>query len=123
MAGPSSQRAPAAPSLERLQQVVDALHEGVAILDGDGVVDFINPSGQQILSVPAGDVLGGKLLDFRWEIVDRAGHPLPREAHPALRVLQTGVAEPTTIVGLRSPTVEDKGTVWVEVTARPLQIS
>jgi len=121
MSTSEKQRAPEALSLERLAQVVDALHEGVAILNAEGVVDFINPSGEQILRVPAGEVLGWRLLDFRWEIVDRDGHPLPREAHPALRVLETGVAEPTVVVGLRAPAVEGMGTVWVEVTARPLQ--
>ena len=121
MAHSSSSRAREALSLERLMQVVDALHEGVAILNADGVVDFVNASGEEILHVPAGDVLGWKLLDFRWEIVDREGRPLPREAHPALRVLETGEPHPTTVVGMRAPSVDGMGTVWVEVTAQPLQ--
>lgn len=114
-------RAPEALSLERLKQVVDALHEGVAILNAEGVVDFINPSGEQIFHFPAGELVGWKALDFEWEIVDRDGRPLPREAHPALRVLETGEPQPTTVLGFRAPSVEGMGTVWVEVTSRPLQ--
>lgn len=118
MSGPSIPRVPEALTFERLKHVVAALHEGVAILDAEGFVDFINPSGEAILGVPSGDVLGWKLSDFRWEIVDQDGGSLPREAHPALRVLATGEPQSTTVLGMRSPAVA--GTVWVEVSARPL---
>ncbi|GMV04411.1 MAG: hypothetical protein AMXMBFR53_06920 [Gemmatimonadota bacterium] len=112
-------RSPEALTLERLRQVVDVLEEGVAILGADGVVEFINASGEEILGVPAGQLLGWKLLDFRWEIVDENGAPLRREDLPPLKVLRTGVPEGPIIVGMTSPAVEEMR--WVEVSARPLQ--
>ena len=114
----SPPRSPEAPTLARLQQVVDILEEGVAILGADGVVEFINPSGEAILHVPAGQLLGWRLLDFRWEIVDEVGAPLPRTALPPLKVLETGEPHEMMVVGMTSPAVPE--VCWVEVSARPL---
>ncbi|MDP2956286.1 MAG: PAS domain-containing sensor histidine kinase [Longimicrobiales bacterium] len=119
MADPVAPRSPEALTLERLRQVVDVLEEGVAILGADGVVEFINPAGEEILGVPAGELLGWKPLDFRWEMVDSAGRPLDREAHPILRVLATGKPHPPVVVGMTSPLVPEPR--WIEVSAQPIR--
>lgn len=96
------------------------LEEGVAILGADGVVEFVNASGEGILGVPAGELLGWNVLDFRWEISDAEGRPLAREALPSLRVLATGMPHPPMVVGMTSPAVPEPK--WIEVSARPLQL-
>ncbi len=96
------------------------LEEGVAILGTDGVVEFVNASGEGILGVTAGELLGWNVLDFRWEISDAEGRPLAREALPSLRVLATGMPHPPMVVGMISPAVPEPK--WIEVSARPLQL-
>lgn len=112
-------RSPGTLTLARLRQVVDILEEGVAILGADGVVEFVNPAGEAILGVPSGELRGGRLLDFRWEITDEHGAPLPRESLPPVKVLASGVPEGPVVVGMTSPAVA--AVRWVEVRARPLE--
>lgn len=110
---------PGALSPARLRQVVDSLEEGVAILDAHGVIEFINARGQEILRVPALEMLGHRLVDFRWEIIGADETPLPREDHPALKAVATGKPQARTVLGMRTPAVDGE-TVWVEVSATPM---
>lgn len=114
----TERRATQSLDLGRLRRLLDVLEEGVAVLGPDGVLEYLNPSGERILGVAARDLLGWKLLAFRWEIVDAEGRPLPRESLPPLGVLATGEPQGPMIVGMSSPAVPDVR--WVEVSARPL---
>jgi PAS domain S-box-containing protein len=118
MSDTQGRRAPEPLTIDRLRQLLDALEEGVSVLGPEGVVEYVNPSGERILGVSADELLGWKLIDFRWEIVDEAGRPLPRESLPPLRVITTGEPQGPMIVGMSSPAVS--GVRWVEVSARPL---
>jgi PAS domain S-box-containing protein len=119
MVDPAVLRPPEAPTLDRLREVLDVLEEGVAILGPDGVVEYVNPSGERILRLAPGEVLGCRLMDFRWEIVDLEGRPLPRESLPTLRALETGEPVGPRVVGMTSNAVPELA--WVEVSARPLR--
>jgi len=119
MPDPEVLRLPEAPTLGRLREVLDVLEEGVAILGPDGVVEYVNPSGERILSLAPGEILGCRLTDFRWEVVDVEGRPLPRETLPTLRALETGEPVGPMVVGFTSNAVPELA--WVEVSARPLR--
>lgn len=118
MNDPAVLRPPAALTPALLREVLDALEDGVAILGRDGVVDYVNPSGERILSLEPGEVLGCRLLDFRWEIVDLEGSTLPRESLPTLRAMETGEPAGPVVVGMTSNAVPELE--WVEVSTRPL---
>ena len=102
----------------RLFEVVNALEEGFAVLDAEGIVQFMNPAVARALSVDPDEILGWPLVDFPWEIQDSDGEPLPKEEHPSLRALAEGVATTPRVLGVTAPTVD--GILWLEVTARPL---
>lgn len=102
----------------RLFEVVNALDEGFAVLDAQGIVQFMNPAVARALSVDPEEILGWNLLDFPWEIQGPDGEPLSKEEHPSLRALTEGVATTPRVLGVTAPTIE--GTLWLEVTARPL---
>ncbi|MHB1192161.1 MAG: PAS domain-containing sensor histidine kinase [Longimicrobiales bacterium] len=119
MSDPAVIRPPKAPTLGRLRQVLDALEEGVAILGPDGVVEYVNRAGEQILRLAPGEVLGCRLVDFRWELVDVEGDSLPKEALPALRTLASGEPAGPMVVGMTSNAVPELA--WIEVSAWPLR--
>ena len=102
----------------RLFEVVNALEEGFAVLDAKGIVQFMNPAVATALCVDPDEILGWPLVDFPWEIQDSDGEPLTREQHPSLRALAEGVATTPRVLGVTAPTID--GTLWLEVTARPL---
>jgi hypothetical protein len=118
MSDPAVIRPPKAPTLGRLRQVLDALEEGVAILGPDGVVEYVNRSGEQILHLAPGEVLGCRLVDFRWELVDLEGRSLPKEALPTLRTLASGEPAGPMVVGMTSNAVPEMA--WIEASAWPL---
>lgn len=119
MSEPAVLRPPGALTSERLRDVLDVLEEGVAVLGPDGVVDYVNPSGERILRLAPGEVLGCRLIDFRWGIVDLEGNPLPRESLPTLSAMETGEPAGPVVVGMTSNAVPELA--WVEVSARPLR--
>lgn len=104
---------------ERLRDAFDALDEGIAVLDAEGVIEFANRTALRTLNVEAEEVLGWKLLDLRWEIFDQRGESIPREQHPALTVLETGEPEPPRVMGVRAPALPEP--IWVEAGSRPIR--
>jgi len=102
----------------RLFEVVNTLEEGFAVLDAAGVVQFMNPAVARVFSVDPDEILGWPLVEFPWEIQSADGEPLPKEEHPSVLALTEGVATTPRVLGVTAPTIE--GTVWLEVTARPL---
>lgn len=108
----------AAPFVLDLRSALDALDEGIAILDAEGVVRFANRTALKVLNIDEEELVGWPLLEFEWEIVDEDGRPLPRESHPALAVLRGEPPPPPTVMGVRTPLLDE--ILWVEVTSRPL---
>lgn len=119
MTDPAVLRPPAALSPEGLREVLDTLDEGIAILGPDGIVDYMNPSGERILNLQPGEMLGCRLLDFRWEIVDLEGAELARESLATLRAMETGEPGGPVVVGMTSNAVPELA--WVEVSTRALR--
>ncbi len=79
----------------------------------------MNPAGERILNLQPGEMLGSRLMDFRWEIVDLEGNELPRESLVTLRAMETGEPAGPVVVGMTSNAVPELA--WVEVTTRPLR--
>ena len=98
--------------------VVDVLREGIAIVSASGVVEMLNPSGERILGVRAGQFIGRRLLDWPWRMVDEDGGDMPREAHPVLVALHTRRPQAEVVLGVRR--ADDNAPIWIAVNARPL---
>ena len=98
---------------------MEALNEGVAVVGADATILTVNPSAEQILGVRSRDVVGRRLLDWPWRTYLEDGSVLPREDHPALVALRTGVAQAELVLSIERG--DRSGThVWVAVNARPL---
>jgi PAS domain S-box-containing protein len=100
------------------QAIVEVLGEGIAIVAANGTIELLNPSGERILGTSAREVVGRRLLDLRWLLVDEDGGEMPWEAHPAFVALHTGRAQAEVVLGVRR--AMDDAYIWIAVNARPL---
>jgi PAS domain S-box-containing protein len=118
MPTPDSGPPSSASALERYSATVGILGDGVAVLDAGGVVRSLNPAGERLLQVSAEQLVGRKLLDTPWTILNEDGSSRAREDHPAFVALRTREPQFDARVGL----VRRNGDVaWIAVTAVPLE--
>jgi PAS domain S-box-containing protein len=103
----------------RLNEVVDALEEGFAVLDRHGGIQFLNAAAVRMLDVDLDAVLGAPLMDLAWEIQGPDGEVIPKHEHPSLAALVDGRAHGPEIIGVSFEHLDE--TLWLEVTARPLR--
>jgi PAS domain S-box-containing protein len=100
------------------QAVVEVLDEGIAIIARDATVELLNPSGERLLGLRAVDVVGRRMLEWPWHMIDEDGGELPLEAHPALVALHTRRPQGDVILGVRRADTGEP--IWLAVNARPL---
>ena len=100
--------------------ILSVIPAGVTVIDADGVIIAVNPGAEQIMGVKARDVVGMRFLDIPWRSLDEHGQHVPREHHPAIRALESGVAQEGRIIGFQrhrdSPAIS-----WVMVDSRPIR--
>ncbi|WP_052666774.1 putative bifunctional diguanylate cyclase/phosphodiesterase [Nitriliruptor alkaliphilus] len=56
-------QAVASASESRFRSLVEHAADGIAVLDADGTVEFTTPSVEQMLELPAGSLIGSRVLD------------------------------------------------------------
>jgi diguanylate cyclase (GGDEF)-like protein/PAS domain S-box-containing protein len=92
--------------------VLDALHEGVLMIDRLGRVLAANPAAQRILD-PAGDDLGGgNIANPDWQTTHEDGSPMALEEFPVSITLASGDPCSDRVLGLRRP---DGTQTWISV--------
>ena len=92
--------------------VLNALHEGVLMVDRLGRVLAANPAAQRILDPDGDDLTGGSIADPAWQAVKEDGSPLSVEEFPASVTLATGQPRSNEIMGLYRP---DGTHTWISV--------
>ena len=101
-----------AESEARHSVVLDALQEGVLLIDRLGRVLAANPAAQRILD-PDGDALiGGSIADPGWQATYEDGSPIPIEEFPVSITLATGEPCSDRILGLYRP---DGTHTWISI--------
>ena len=79
-----------AASLQRSQQILDNVADGIYGLDTGLRATFVNPAAERVLGYREGDLLGRNLHETLHRLPD--GSLCPPELCPAVRALHTGVA-------------------------------
>jgi len=103
--------------LKRKHEVVmDALQEGVMLLDSAGNILTANPACTRILGLARDEITGRSSMDPRWVAIHEDGNPCAAEDFPANRALRSGEGESGVIIGLRNP---DGQVVWLSVNSSP----
>src|SRR4051795_692842 len=102
-------------SEERHSLVLDALHEGVLMVDRLGRVLAANPAAQRILD-PDGDALTGHSIAAQpWQSTHEDGSPMSVEELPVSITLATGESCSDRILGLQRP---DSSHTWISVSTQ-----
>ena len=102
----------------RLQTVVDALDEGVVVLDARGQPEWVNPAARHILGLPPDGLLphyADRIIAFPMCDVD--GTPLGHTQRLFMRTLATGASIRNQIVGYDRP---DGVRRWLSASCRLL---
>ncbi|MCR1899794.1 sigma 54-interacting transcriptional regulator [Irregularibacter muris] len=70
---------------QQLRTILDRLHEGVCVIDEDGIVTFWNNSAERVYGVEAEELLGKKLSDYfptaLLDMVIKSGEPVENVTH------------------------------------------
>ena len=101
----------------RYRSVVNALDEGVVVIDASGFLRTGNASAERILGVPGEELTGRTLRDKQWRTIREDGSPFPPEQYPAAITLDTGEPCAGVVMGIYRP---DGQLRWVEINSRPL---
>ncbi|MEO5818510.1 MAG: PAS domain S-box protein [Gemmatimonadaceae bacterium] len=100
-----------------MESILEALAEGVAILDADGVIQAVNEAAERILGAPRAVMLGAALLDLPWVAYEGDGRLLERAKHPIIAALRTGEDQPERLLIYPHPSGKS---LTVAAAARPL---
>ena len=102
----------------RYRAVVNALDEGVILIDAQGVVRTGNDSAERILGLSIKELVGRSLNDTRWQIIYEDGAPFATEDYPAAVTLRTGDPCSGVVMGVYMP---DGKRRWIDVNSRAIK--
>ena len=99
------------------QTIVDALQEGVGVLDVAGRVLACNQAAATILRRSRSELLGQPTLALELEPIREDGELLAHDEFPSAVAVRTGNPVRAMVVGIR---VREEGTRWLSVSATPM---
>ncbi len=104
-------------SEERYRILLDAMAEGVILLDAGGRAQTCNPGAERILELPAEDLLGRGPVWPGWRALCADGRPCTAEEWPVNVTLRTGQPVHNQMVGVRRL---DGWLRWLTLNTRPV---
>lgn len=105
---------------ERLALILETMAEGVCILDVAGNVTYANPMAQTILGVQKHELLSRLYNDSKWKNLRLDGTVLPREEHPMMIMLRTGLPVYDQEIGIQPP---GKERFYISINGAPIRNS
>jgi two-component system sensor histidine kinase/response regulator len=103
---------------QRMEALLKALSEGIAIVDAAGVVTSFNDAAETILGLRRKHLIGSVLLELPWTAFEENGSEMERTAHPIIAALRSGEAQPERVLHFSR---HDGRVVWIATAARPLR--
>ncbi|HWD38885.1 MAG TPA: diguanylate cyclase, partial [Fimbriimonas sp.] len=100
----------------RFQAALEALEDGVLLVDSSGLIQVANPTASELVGIAAEELLGTSIHDAKWQLVDELGNELPNEDRPLSRAL-CGERIEGLELRLQRP---DETCFWIRVSAIPL---
>lgn len=102
----------------RYRAVVNALDEGVLLVDAQGILRTGNVGAEQILGLSVEEMVGRSLTDARWQTIQEDGSPFAHEDYPAAVTLRTGQPCSGVVMGVYKP---DGKRRWIAVNSRAIR--
>jgi diguanylate cyclase (GGDEF)-like protein/PAS domain S-box-containing protein len=99
------------------QTIVDALQDGVGVLDAGGTILACNEAAAKILGRSARQLVGNMPLNLDLGAVSEDGSPLPLKDYPSAEALRTGKPVRERVIGVHHP---DGDLRWLSVSATPM---
>jgi diguanylate cyclase (GGDEF)-like protein/PAS domain S-box-containing protein len=99
------------------QTIVDALQDGVGVLDTDGRILACNRSAAVILGRPMSQLVGHTPLELDVGAVGEDGAPLPLDVYPSAEARRSGEPVRERTIGIHHP---DGQLRWLSVSATPM---
>jgi diguanylate cyclase (GGDEF)-like protein/PAS domain S-box-containing protein len=99
------------------QTIVDALHDGVGVLDAGGTILACNEAAAKILGRSTRQLVGNTPLDLDIDVVSEDGSPLPLDEYPSAKALRSGTPVREHVIGVHHP---DRELRWLSVSATPM---
>jgi diguanylate cyclase (GGDEF)-like protein/PAS domain S-box-containing protein len=104
-------------SEDRYRSVIEALFEGIILMDTNGVIQASNASAERILGLTVERLAGRTFFDPHCQSIHEDGSPFPGETHPISVTLQTGQPCRDVIMGFHKP---DDSLIWLSINSQPL---
>ncbi len=101
-----------------LHATIEALEEGVAVVDRSGRIESVNDTFCALVGQPAERLVDRSVFDPPWTTTDEFGVVIPAEATVAVRTLRSGIAIRG---GVHSVERARGDRSWFRVNAQPLQ--
>lgn len=103
-------------SEERFRAALEAMQNGVIVVDAKGFIEVINPRACEILGGSAGDLIGIRMDKGPWTMYTESGDPIPLSEQPLSGALDGEWVSGVTVSVRRS----DGDTIWIQANCSPL---
>lgn len=97
---------------------MQAMRDGFAVQDQDGVVLMCSDGADRLLHLAPGELAGTPLTSHGWRFCREDGTDFPRGEHPTRRALATGEVQPERVVGILR---DGEPVQWLAICAAPLR--
>jgi PAS domain S-box-containing protein len=104
-------------SEERYRSVMNALQEGIVLLDADGTICACNASAERILGMPANELVGQTSREPRIRTIREDGSLFLPDTYPTTITLRTGQPCCNVVMGVYRP---DGVLTWISMNSQPL---
>ncbi len=101
----------------RYRSLIDAMHEGILMLNGEGTIETCNTSAEDILECAAVDLISRSVRDLDWQLIHEDGSTFELEDFPGIMTAKTGISCSEVVLGLCK--AENRVT-WISVNSQPL---
>jgi PAS domain S-box-containing protein len=107
-------------SEERYRSLVNALSEGIILMDRAGNIITCNESAVTIFGAERDRLIGQSAVQSTYRSVYEDGTDFPQEQHPAFVTLTTGRSMQNIVMGVE---VADRPRIWLSINTEPLYYS
>jgi len=101
----------------KYQTLVEALSEGVLLINADGTIAAANKKAAEIFGVSEHEMKGKVLRSAEWKTVKEDGSEFPEAEYPAVIALQTGAESNNVVIGLEHINGRK---IWLSVNCRAI---
>ncbi len=102
----------------RFRRMIQDLQVGVLLQDKNGKIEMANQLVLQHLNVTEAELIGNSFLDIIKTAVDEEGNPIPLNARPLVKVLETRKPVRGIVLGVTIPKTAERR--WVMVDINPI---